>query len=57
MKGRRPSVVMLSLIAIAAALSAGCEADFVGTAARSSITSFVTTVLTTGVTEALNPTD
>ena len=57
MKRRRPSLILLSLITMAAALSAGCEGAFVASAARSSLTSFVTSVLTTGVNKALNPSD
>lgn len=57
MKRRRPSVILVSLVTIAAALCAGCETGFVASAAQSSFTSFVNTVVTTAVNQSLNPSD
>ena len=57
MKRRRPSVILVSLVTIAAALCAGCETGFVNSAAQSSFASFVNSVITTAVSQILIPTE
>jgi hypothetical protein len=42
------------LLALAAALSTGC-AEFVGTAARSSLASFLNSIVSTAITETVGP--
>lgn len=57
MKRRRPSVILVSLVTIAAALCVGCETGFVTSAAQSSFASFANSVVTTAVNQSLNPSD
>ena len=47
--------VLTLLLSAAALLAVGCTEQIIGDAARTSLTSFINTILTTGVTSAINP--
>ncbi len=49
---RRPTLI--ALLALTAAFSAGC-AEFVGSAARSSLASFLNSIVSTAITETVGP--
>jgi hypothetical protein len=57
MKRRRGLVALLPLLIVVTLLCGGCEHDYVASEARASLTSFVTSILSTGVTQLLNPPD
>jgi len=43
------------LVSLSALLAVGCTAQLIGDAARTSLSSFITTVVTTSVNAAINP--
>ena len=55
MIGRKVSRWVAGLVVLASALAAGCEMGFVQDAARTSLASFVTGVVTTAVNSTLGP--
>ena len=58
MMTKRRSSLFYVLVAVAATTAlTGCESGFVSDAARESLSSFVVNVLTTAVTESINPSE
>ncbi len=58
MMTKRRSSLFSVLVAVAATTAlTGCETGFVSDAARESLSSFVVNVLTTAVTESINPSE
>jgi len=57
MNQRRSTLFAWSLAILAVTFASGCETGFVANAARESIASFVTSIVTTAVNESINPSD
>jgi len=57
MRTRKCLATLASLAIVSCALSTGCERGFIDDAARASLSSFVTEVISTAVTEVINPDD
>ena len=55
MNRRRSNLIMLPLSLVISVFAAGCENTYVADAARSSVASFINSVITTAVTNVINP--
>ncbi|UCE60476.1 MAG: hypothetical protein JSU63_01760 [Phycisphaerales bacterium] len=57
MRARKCLAIFASLAIVSGTLSTGCDRGFIDDAARASLASFVTEVISTAATEAINPDD
>lgn len=55
MDQRKRSRIVVTLLMLSAALTGGCETDFIEAQALESFASFLTSVVTTAVDEAIRP--
>ena len=55
MNRRRSNLIMWPFALVISVFAAGCESTYVADAARSSVASFINSVITTAVNNAINP--